>query len=400
MIEALKQLLFALYRWMGIASRREVHQMHRESHDALAEQMQRVDAALRDLHDSAARSDAAIRSLHDSAARSDASHADWHRQIGELVQAVMHKASQQDLQRQVAQLVDRIEAAHAARAVAAHADTSQTTANSPQTSGQTLPNAPASGSGHTVSPLAQAFYRDLERQFRGTVAEIRDKQMVYRPWIESLPALWPHADKPPRIADLGCGGGEWLALLREWGMDAVGIDSNALNVRDARAQGFQIEQADAAQWLSAQPAGSLAAITAFHLAEHLEMESLLQLLSAARRALMPQGLLIIETPNPENLLVATQGFWLDPTHHRPLPPALLAFMVSYSGFAVQDTLRLNPPDALPWRDTAVESASGTSAHSGTGDAVSADRAMFMHMVSVGRDVAVIGRTPAAVSGVS
>jgi SAM-dependent methyltransferase len=370
-MEALKQLLFAFYRLFGIASRREVHEQ-------LAQEMRRLDAAL---------------------ARSEASHADWQRQIGELVRAVMHKASQDDLQRQVAQLIDRIEAAGAARAIAAQAGTEQTVADQSHLSVRSLPTSSAaaslSGSGVIASPLAQAFYRDLERQFRGTVAEIRDKQLVYRPWIASLPALWPHADKAPLIADLGCGGGEWLALLREWGMDAVGIDSNALNVRDARAQGFQAEQADAARWLAAQPAGSLAAVTAFHLAEHLDIESLLQLLAAARRALMPQGLIIIETPNPENLLVATQGFWLDPTHHRPLPPALLAFMVSYSGFAVQDTLRLNPPDALPWPDAAGRSASGTPADSSSDDPTQADRAMFMRMVSVGRDVAVIGRTPAA-----
>jgi O-antigen chain-terminating methyltransferase len=337
-MEALKQLLFAIYRLLGIASRREVREQ-------LAQEMRRVDAA---------------------AARSDASHADWQRQIAELAQAVLHKASQQDLQRQVAQLVDRIEAAVVTQSATG------------------LAPAHAATSAAVTSPLAQAFYRDLERQFRGTVAEIRDKQMVYRPWIEALVSRWPHGSTPPRVADLGCGGGEWLALLREWGMDAIGIDSNALNVRDARANGFQAEQADAADWLAAQPAGSLAAVTAFHLAEHLPMESLLQLLAAARRALMPQGLIIIETPNPENLLVATQGFWLDPTHQRPLPPALLAFMVSYSGFTVQDTLRLNPPDALP---------SDTSA-----SAPQADHAMFVQMVSVGRDVAVIACTPAADPG--
>jgi O-antigen chain-terminating methyltransferase len=40
---------------------------------------------------------------------------------------------------------------------------------------------------------------------------------------------------------------------------------------------------------------------------------------------MPGGLLILETPNPENLVVGACTFWYDPTHIRPLPPAMMRF---------------------------------------------------------------------------
>ena len=46
-------------------------------------------------------------------------------------------------------------------------------------------------------------------------------------------------------------------------------------------------------------------------------------LCAAR--LKPGGVLIIETPNPECLAIFATHFYIDPTHTRPVPPALLAF---------------------------------------------------------------------------
>jgi O-antigen chain-terminating methyltransferase len=51
----------------------------------------------------------------------------------------------------------------------------------------------------------------------------------------------------------------------------------------------------------------------------------------------------METPNPENVIVATQTFWLDPTHVRPLPPALLEVVVIDAGLEIEALLRLNPP---------------------------------------------------------
>ena len=61
---------------------------------------------------------------------------------------------------------------------------------------------------------------------------------------------------------------------------------------------------------------------------------------------MPGGLLIMETPNPENIVVATRNFYLDPTHQRPIPPMLLAFVAEYAGFARVKTLRLQESKEL------------------------------------------------------
>jgi O-antigen chain-terminating methyltransferase len=60
------------------------------------------------------------------------------------------------------------------------------------------------------------------------------------------------------------------------------------------------------------------------------------------RCLCPGGLLLLETPNPENLLVGTNAFYLDPTHVRPLPPGLMDFLLSYKGFRDVAVHRLHP----------------------------------------------------------
>ncbi len=92
----------------------------------------------------------------------------------------------------------------------------------------------------------------------------------------------------------------------------------------------------------AEPA-SLGAITAFHVVEHLPYGAVAELLAQAMRTLAPRGMLILETPNPSNILVATRQFWLDPTHMRPVPSELLAFTVEAAGFAGVEVVALHPP---------------------------------------------------------
>lgn len=230
------------------------------------------------------------------------------------------------------------------------------------------PEAPAaSRTPPSASAAEAAFYPALEKHFRGTREELQARLGVYRPWIDGAPA--------GRIADIGCGRGEWMELLAQWGRDVVGVDANEVLVHQGRERGLAMEQGDAIAWLAAQPDGSLAAVTSFHVVEHLPFGVLLALVDQARRVLVPGGVLVLETPNPENLSVSTQSFWTDPTHQRPIPPLLLEFIVQHAGLQVLSVPRLNPPD----------------------DAVLAQAAdpALRAMLGQGRDYAVIGRKAAA-----
>ena len=97
---------------------------------------------------------------------------------------------------------------------------------------------------------------------------------------------------------------------------------------------------DALEFLKKSPDDSFVVVSGFHIAEHLQFDVLQNLIKEILRVLKPGGLLILETPNPENIKVATVNFWLDPTHIRPLPPLLLSFLTEHYGFERVKILRL------------------------------------------------------------
>ena len=186
------------------------------------------------------------------------------------------------------------------------------------------------------------FYRVLEERFRSSQAVIRQRLQVYRPFLQAL----RQDVVQPRALDIGCGRGEWLQLLIEEGFDARGVDLDDSMLQACHERGLNAENLDALQALQALPDHSLDLISSFHVVEHLTFDYLRQLLQETQRVLSPQGLLILETPNIENLSVGTCDFWLDPTHVQPLPPVFLEFLCEFSGFARCKILRLQEDRAL------------------------------------------------------
>jgi len=88
--------------------------------------------------------------------------------------------------------------------------------------------------------------------------------------------------------------------------------------------------------------GSLGAITAIHVVEHLPMDLLFRLLDEALRVLRPGGVAIFETPNPQNVLVGASTFYIDPTHRNPVHPQTLHYLVEARGMIRVETLPLHP----------------------------------------------------------
>jgi O-antigen chain-terminating methyltransferase len=180
------------------------------------------------------------------------------------------------------------------------------------------------------------FYAAFEDKHRGSRELIQSRQRVYLPFVRGVAGLHGTAS----VVDVGCGRGEWLELLRDEGVDAQGVDLDAGMLEAARALGLDVHQGDAITFLQQLPADSQGIVTGFHIAEHLPFDTLQLLVAEALRVLRPGGLLILETPNPENLAVGTAGFYMDPTHERPLPAPLLAFVPEFHGFCRVKVLRL------------------------------------------------------------
>jgi SAM-dependent methyltransferase len=177
-------------------------------------------------------------------------------------------------------------------------------------------------------PDADALYVALEDAFRGSPELIRAR---VAPYLAEVREANVGSVRTP-ILDLGSGGATWLALLRDEGFHARGVDSNALFVDLAMKEGLEVAHGDALEYLAGAAPDSLGAVTAMHVVEHLPFNVLLSILDEAMRVLVPGGLLILETPNPENVLVGAHYFYADPTHRNPIPPATLAWLVEARGF--------------------------------------------------------------------
>lgn len=198
--------------------------------------------------------------------------------------------------------------------------------------------APASSTPPREDAAGRDFYRALEARFRGDPSTIAALMREHLPEVQ---AAAPLGNGLP-LLDLGCGRGEWLALLREERISARGVDLNLANIKAGREQGLDVEYQDALTALRGCADASLGMITAFHLVEHLPHDQLRELLHEAYRALAPGGRLLMETPNPQNLIVGSCNFYLDPTHVRPLPPDFLVFLAEFAGFEGVEARPLHP----------------------------------------------------------
>lgn len=151
-----------------------------------------------------------------------------------------------------------------------------------------------------------------------------------------------------RVLDLGCGRGLFLEALRAAGIEACGIDLSVEAVEECRGKGLTaLYHGDALQVTESLVAKGQQydGIYCSHLIEHLPVPTAIALLRNAQRLLNEGGLLIIVTPNPASYHVIAEGFWLDPTHARPYPRALVERMLNNLGFAVERWA--DDPDTRP-----------------------------------------------------
>jgi SAM-dependent methyltransferase len=188
---------------------------------------------------------------------------------------------------------------------------------------------------HGWGPRFAAIYDDFTDEFRGSVAEVTAKLEGYLPDVRQV----AHTNG---VVDLGSGRGEWLTLLRDAGIRSRGVDPHPRFVADGRSRGLDVEQGDGVRYLQQLAPNSVDMVTAFHLIEHLPVEELLELLEAAYNALRPGGCLLLETPNPANLVMGACDFYNDPTHLAPLPSSLTKFLVSRHGFDDIEVRLLHP----------------------------------------------------------
>lgn len=185
------------------------------------------------------------------------------------------------------------------------------------------------------------FYIDFEDKFRGSEQLISKRLEEYLPLFKNSPVDF---EKKP-VLDIGSGRGEFQQLLKKHKLNSLGLDINHDMVKRAKTKGLKAVQGDALSFLQKAKPQSYGAITGFHIVEHIPFNLLLRIFDNAHRALARDGFVLFETPNPENIIVASAGFYTDPSHLNPLPPDLLAFALETCGFRNVELRRIHPVEA-------------------------------------------------------
>jgi SAM-dependent methyltransferase len=146
---------------------------------------------------------------------------------------------------------------------------------------------------------------------------------------------WIPFRAPGRLLDFGCGAGEFVKQMLEYGWNAEGLDFSPRMVEVLRQKGeFRAHLGTLPH--PDIPAGSLDALTMWHALEHVPFPQ--QILRAAADALRRRGVLGITVPNFDSWSRRRfQGDWFGlalPRHLTHFTPSTLRRMVEGAGFRV------------------------------------------------------------------
>lgn len=118
------------------------------------------------------------------------------------------------------------------------------------------------------------------------------------------------------VLDLGSGRGIFLTLLRDHGFTPVGVDMDETMAAESGRMGHDVTVSDALSFLR-QTDDTYDGIMASHIIEHMPVDEQVEFIERIKDRLNPGGVAIVVTPRPGSLW-ATEAFWLDTTHVRPI----------------------------------------------------------------------------------
>ena len=181
-----------------------------------------------------------------------------------------------------------------------------------------------------------ASYLAFEDLHRGDRQEIKRRQAVYLPHFQE--AATPAAP----VLDLGCGRGEFLEAAKEAGIPARGVDINPEMAALGRELGLEVITADGLEYLRGCQPESLGGILMSQVIEHLSLDELTELVGLCASRLIPGGVLIAETINPQCLSTFAGAFYLDLTHNKPIHPEAARFLWRWAGLSQVEVIYLSP----------------------------------------------------------
>lgn len=166
-------------------------------------------------------------------------------------------------------------------------------------------------------------YSDFEQRFRGDEQAVKEKLSRYIPVFSQV----------DDILDIGCGRGEFIELLMHEGKKAVGIDISESMLKRAAEKGIKAEKFAALEYLRQQHDNSVGGIFSAQVIEHLTPEYLRDMVRESFRVLKPDAPILLETINPLSLFALSNIYFLDASHHKPLHPEYMRYLLESSGFS-------------------------------------------------------------------
>jgi SAM-dependent methyltransferase len=194
------------------------------------------------------------------------------------------------------------------------------------------PHGSTSSASAVWSEIPDEYYWAFEERMRGSSESVEQRLRSYADLVVPLRQALQPEEGDPRWIDLGCGQGEFCALLREWGWDPEGVDGSPGAVEACRARGIDVTLADVLAYLETRPDDPVGGISAIQLIEHLPRRAWVHLFEEIHRALGPGGALLLETINGQNADAVADYFVADVTHTWPGHPETLRLMAEHAGF--------------------------------------------------------------------
>ena len=190
----------------------------------------------------------------------------------------------------------------------------------------------------------KSYVHHLERLATGYPAAPRTPDFRSRKWLP--------ASREALLLDVGCGLGQRLAELHQWGYRRlVGVDANPEVVAAARARlpaGIELVCRDAGAFL-AEDRRRYDRVVVGHVLEHLSVEKAVAMLGAVRVSLAAGGQVVVEVPNM-SCLTAAHMFHSDVTHRQGYTEYSLRQVFEEAGFGTVRLLCPRPPLQLSsWR---------------------------------------------------
>jgi SAM-dependent methyltransferase len=182
-----------------------------------------------------------------------------------------------------------------------------------------------------LSPFHFDYYW-FESIHRGDRALIKRRQHPYLEYFKGC----------ENVLDVGCGRGEFLELMSENGIKGYGIDIESDAVHFCNDAGLEAEQADAIEHLNSLEDETLDGVFISQVAEHMTPTELIELVGLAHQKMKPKGCIVIETPNPQCLLIFASFFYADLSHVQPIHPETMRFLLLSAGFRDVEVKFTNP----------------------------------------------------------